>query len=107
MKNTPPKMEEYVTTAWYTTQIPVNNGPRSYYGLPGLILEVNDGSETLICSKIVINPKKKVEIVEPKKGKEVTQEEYDAIMEKKIKEMNDQYSRERRDGNSVQISIGG
>jgi GLPGLI family protein len=29
-----------VTTAWYTPQIPVSNGPRNYHGLPGLIMEV-------------------------------------------------------------------
>jgi GLPGLI family protein len=102
-----PEMEEYITTAWYTTEIPVNNGPSNYHGLPGLILEINDGSETLICSKIVLNPKKKIDIIEPKKGKEMTQGKYDAIMEKKIKEMNNQYSREEEGGNSFSISIGG
>jgi len=106
-ENETPEMEEYITTAWYTTQIPVNNGPGNYYGLPGLILEVNNGRETLICSKIVLNPKKKIDIVEPKKGKEITQEKYDAIMDKKIKEMNELYSREEKDGNNFSISIGG
>ena len=31
-----------------------------YQGLPGLILEVNDGELTIICSKIVLNPEDKV-----------------------------------------------
>ncbi len=102
-----PEMEEYITTAWYTTEIPVNNGPSNYHGLPGLILEVNDGRETLICSKIVLNPKKRIDITEPKKGKEITQEKYDAIIEKKMEEMSNQYSREQDGGNSFSISIGG
>ena len=102
-----PEMENYITTAWYATQIPVNNGPSNYHGLPGLILEINDGSETLICSKIVLNPKKKIEITEPKKGKAITQEKYDAIMEKKMEEMSNQHSREQDGGNSFSISIGG
>lgn len=106
-EDTTPEMEEYITTAWYTTQIPVNNGPSNYYGLPGLILEINDGRQTLICSKIVLNPKKKIEITEPKKGQEITQEKYDAIMDKKMEEMNNQYSREQRDGNNFSIRIGG
>src|SRR5210317_1155279 len=59
-----PEMETITITAWYTPQIPVSTGPGNYYGLPGLILEVNDGSETVICSKIVINPQEKVEITE-------------------------------------------
>ena len=100
-----PEMETVTITAWYTPQIPVNNGPGNYYGLPGLILEVNDGSETVICSKIVINPKNDVEISEPKKGKEVTRDEFDSIMEKKLEEMKEQYSPKRGKGNGQQIEI--
>ena len=74
-------------TAWYTPQIPVSNGPENYHGLPGLILQVSDGRETLVCSKIVLNPKKKVRINEPKKGKSVSQKEFSKIVNKKSKEM--------------------
>ena len=102
-----PEMEEYTTTAWYTPQIPVSNGPRSYHGLPGLILEVNDGSETMICSKIVMNPKDKVSISEPTKGKKVNQEEYNVIMEKKMKEMRERFQREDHDGDGMSIRIRG
>ncbi|OMP31493.1 GLPGLI family protein [Mangrovimonas sp. DI 80] len=102
-----PEMETVTVTAWYTPQIPINNGPANYFGLPGLILEVNDGSETIICSKIVMNPADKVEITEPKKGKEVTQEEFDKIMEKKLKEMEERYNSERGDGHNIEIKIGG
>lgn len=102
-----PEMETVTVTAWYTPQIPVNNGPAKYFGLPGLILEVNDGSETIICSKLVLNPADKVEISEPKKGKEVNQEEFDKIMEKKLKEMEERYSSERGDGHNIEIKIGG
>ena len=102
------KMETITITAWYTPQIPVNNGPGNYHGLPGLILEVNDGSETLICSKIVLNPKNKVSINKPTKGKKITQEKYDVIMEKKMKEMQERYSHDRDgDGESIEIRIGG
>ncbi|MDG5490023.1 GLPGLI family protein [Psychroserpens sp. SPM9] len=104
-----PKMKEITITAWYTPQIPVSAGPGNYHGLPGLILEVNDGSETVICSKIVINPKNASSIVEPDKGKELTQEAYDKIMEKKLKEMEERFrSNDRnRDGESFEIRIGG
>ena len=83
--------EIITVTAWYTPQIPVSNGPESYQGLPGLILEVNDGDLTILCSKITINPKNPIEISEPKKGKQVTQKEYNEIMAKKMEEMNEQY----------------
>ena len=102
-----PEMEEITITAWYTPQIPVNNGPGNYHGLPGLILEVNNGRQTLICSKIVLNPKNKISITEPTKGKKITQEKFDAIMEKKMKEMEDRYEHNRGDGNSIEIKIKG
>jgi GLPGLI family protein len=102
-----PKTEEITVTAWYTPQIPVNNGPANYHGLPGLILEVHDGPQTLICSKIVLNPKDKIEIKEPTKGKKVTQKKFDAIMEKKMKEMEDRYQREDHDGDGITIEIKG
>ncbi|WP_053978512.1 GLPGLI family protein [Mangrovimonas xylaniphaga] len=106
-KEREPEMETVTVTAWYTPQIPINNGPANYFGLPGLILEVNDGSETIICSKIVLNPADKVEISEPKKGKEVNQEEFDKIMEKKLQEMEERYNSERGVGHNIEIKIGG
>ncbi|MGM5468769.1 GLPGLI family protein [Flavobacteriaceae bacterium LMO-SS05] len=102
-----PEMETVTITAWYTPQIPVSNGPGNYHGLPGLILEVNDGSETVICSKIVLNPKDEAQISEPKKGKVVTQIEFDEIMEKKMKEMNERYNSKKGDGHEIEIKIGG
>lgn len=97
-----------ITTVWYTPQIPVNNGPEDYFGLPGLILEVNDGELTLICSKIVINPEESFEINESKKGKEVSQKEFDDIQEKKSNEMMEQFQTRRSGHNEgVMIRIGG
>ncbi|MDY0088788.1 MAG: GLPGLI family protein [Flavobacteriaceae bacterium] len=78
---------EVVVTAWYTPDIPVGNGPENYWGLPGLILEVNDGKTIILCSKIVLNPKEKKEIKAPRKGQVVTEKEYDEIVAKKMKEM--------------------
>lgn len=98
---------DVVTTAWYTPQIPVSNGPGDYNGLPGLILEVREGNRTVICSEIVMNPKEKIVIEEPTKGKKVTQSQYRKIMDKKTKEMMDRFRSRRGDGNSVEIRIGG
>ena len=109
-ENEEPEMREVTVVAWYTPQIPVNNGPANYHGLPGLILEVNDGSTTIICSKIVLNPEKKVTIVEPKKGKVMNQEKYDVIMDKKMQEMQErtQFNRNSDDGGqNIEIRIGG
>ncbi len=54
--------------AWYTPDIAVPHGPANFWGLPGLILEVTDGSVTYLCTKVVINPKEKIAIKAPTKG---------------------------------------
>ncbi|KOS06339.1 hypothetical protein AM493_10070 [Flavobacterium akiainvivens] len=84
-----PEPKDVVVTAWYTPQIPVSHGPSDYWGLPGLILEINHRGTTLLCSKITLNPKDKTEIKKPKKGQKVTYAEYEAIMKKKFEEMNE------------------
>lgn len=73
--------------AWYTPMIPVSQGPADYWGLPGLILEVNIGNTTLLCSKIVMNPEEKIKIEPLDKGKVVTKKEYKEIITGKMQEM--------------------
>ncbi len=90
--------KEITVTAWYTPQIPVNQGPGEYWGLPGLILEVNANRTTILCSKIVLNPDVKELIKVPAKGKEVTKLEYNDIMKKKIEEMREMYGGRGRGG---------
>lgn len=75
--------KEITITAWYSPEIPINQGPESYWGLPGLILEINDGTTTILCSKIVLNAKEKVDIKAPTKGKEISQKDYDETVIKK------------------------
>jgi GLPGLI family protein len=47
------KSETITTTAWYTSQIPISNGPTVYHGLPGLILEINDDCMYGNCFKSI------------------------------------------------------
>lgn len=84
--------KENVITAWYCPEIPVNQGPENYWGLPGLILEVNDGKTVILCSKIVLNSKERVEIKAASKGKVVTQKEFDETVKNKIEEMREMNS---------------
>jgi GLPGLI family protein len=83
--------KEVLVTAWYTPQIPVSNGPGEYWGLPGLILEVNAGKTTVLCTQIVLNPKERIEIKEPKKGEKVSRKEYNKIVKKKMEEMREMW----------------
>lgn len=82
-------------TAWYTPQIPLSQGPLEYWGLPGLILEVNVANTTMLCSKIVMNPEEKEQIEAPGKGKVVSKMEYKEIISGKMKEMRDNRGRRR------------
>ncbi len=91
-----PTTEPVIVTAWYTLDIPINQGPGDYWGLPGLILEVSARDTKVMCTKIVMNPKEKSEIKEPTKGKLVTQEEYDEMVVKKTEEMRERFRNERQ-----------
>lgn len=95
---------EVKITAWYAPDIPINQGPDNYWGLPGLIMEVSDGKTVILCSKIVLNTKDKKEIKAPKKGKKVTQEEYDKIVAEKMQEMQEMG---RGSGSRGSFRIGG
>lgn len=83
--------KQIIVTAWYAPQIPVNQGPGEYWGLPGLILEVNADRTTILCSKIVLNPSEKDVIKAPSKGKEVTKSEYESIQKEKMEEMREMF----------------
>ena len=93
------------TVAWYTPQIPVSNGPGMFWGLPGLILEIQDGKKTIVCTEIVINPSEKINIKEPSKGKKVSQKKFDQIMDKHSKEMMERFKTKRKSKNGSSFSI--
>lgn len=82
--------------AWFSPQIPISQGPSEFYGLPGLILEVNCGTTSILCSKIILNPEDKIKVEAPKRGKVVTKQVYKEIIFKKMKEFRDSRSGRRR-----------
>lgn len=91
------KVEEVNMTeivAWYSPQIPISQGPLEYWGLPGLILEVNAGNTTLLCSKLILNSDEKINIKAPEKGKEVSKKEYQEIIASKMQEMRNNRGRQ-------------
>lgn len=92
------KPKTQTVIAWYTPQIPINQGPGEYWGLPGLILEVSAGTTTILCSKIVMNPGEKEDIKRPSKGKKVTQKEYANTVKEKMEEIANMRGRGRPGG---------
>lgn len=84
------KMDEpkdKVIMAWYTPEIPVSFGPNKYWGLPGLILEINEEETIILCSKVTLSNKEKSKIKVPNTGEKVTQKKFDEIEKKKTDSM--------------------
>ncbi len=104
------KIVDITTTAWYTPEIPVSNGPGMYWGLPGLILEIQEGKQTIACTELVLNPKDKIVIKKPKKGKKISQAKFDELMIEKTKEMMERFNNKRKskkNGDAIHIEIQG
>lgn len=79
--------------AWFAPQIPVSIGPDVYGDLPGMILKIEsgkDGERTIEATSIEWKKIDNDLIKKPKKGKAVTYEEYEKIVEAKTKEMESQ-----------------
>jgi GLPGLI family protein len=94
-------------TVWFTLEIPVSHGPENYFGLPGLILEVQNQGRTLICEKIELNPSVNPVVIErPSKGKQMTQAEFKKIQEEGMKQMMNRYQGKPGEGSSMTIRIG-
>ncbi len=91
-----PEIQMTEVEAWYTPQIPVSHGPGEFWGLPGLILEVSTGDKVMLCSKVIMNPKDKIEIEAPEKGKEITKVAYQETIKGKMIEMRNNRGRRRR-----------
>jgi GLPGLI family protein len=89
------KMEEpkdKTIVAWYTPEIPVSFGPNNYWGLPGLILEINEVDTIILCSKVTLSNKEKSKIKVPNTGEKVTQKKFDEIQKKKMDSMKNEDS---------------
>lgn len=83
------KAETFDTThnrrvvAWFTDAIPVSGGPEGYYGLPGMILELNFGNGCSIVTATKVDYNSNLELEKQKrKGKKITQLEINEIIKK-------------------------
>lgn len=83
-------------TAWYTTAIPVNAGPQTISGLPGMILEAHIGSDVHItATKIEAGNDRTSQMIKaPSKGKKISQAEYDKMVQEKTEALQKQYGGE-------------
>jgi len=91
-------------SAWFTPAIPVSAGPENYGGLPGLILAVEsvDGKKSTLATSVEFSSIGKDLLSKPKKGKKVSRQEFDNIVEEKMKEMG---AENGNGGNQMMIRI--
>ncbi|NCT08731.1 MAG: GLPGLI family protein [Flavobacteriia bacterium] len=71
--------------AWYTNSIPINYGIKDYYGLPGLIIRLDEPMISYELKSISLNSKKSFVIKKPLKGRKVTNDELEKLFEKSIR----------------------
>jgi len=78
--------------AWYTIDIPVSQGPGKYWGLPGLILEVQTEDVVYTCTKIELNQANDTAIKMPKKGKKITQKKFDKLFVSTLNDIRERHA---------------
>ncbi len=87
-------------TAWYAPKLNVKTGPDQYWGLPGIIMELESGFEyedggsegfTYKASKVEVLDES-IKIKKPAKGQKVSKEEFEDIARKQNEKMMEMYN---------------
>lgn len=68
--------EKYEITAWYCPKIPISIGPKNYFGLPGLIMELTNMKETFGVSKMEFENNPIIDISKNKGYRNISTQEY-------------------------------
>lgn len=77
------------TLVWFALDMPISAGPERFFGLPGIILEVdiNDGALIMTADKIDIMPlTTELDVPEKIKGKKINSRQFMELEDKQIKE---------------------
>lgn len=70
------RSESAEIVAWYCPEIKSDQGPGRYWGLPGLILEVEEPNAITRCTNIELYPENFRGVTFPEDGKAITAAEY-------------------------------
>lgn len=75
-----------VYTVWYAPKLAISNGPSDYWGVPGLILEAEKSSKTMVyherfLAESIRQSDKKLKIIKPDQGTQIKAEEIDGIFQ--------------------------
>ncbi len=83
------KPEPTTIIAWYTPEVPVSFGPAGIWGLPGLILQLEESRLIYLCTKVSLKNNEKAKIKIPNQGKVVSKKEFEKHQAKMQKRMDD------------------
>ncbi|WP_300485214.1 GLPGLI family protein [Flavobacterium sp.] len=61
-------------TAWYAPSLPINDGPKDYWGLPGLIIDLTTDTKTYHAIKVTSIAQ--FDFEKPSKGQKISKENY-------------------------------
>lgn len=78
---------KFNVVAWFCPDLPSFFGPAKYYGLPGLILELDNGKTRLLATRIDFLKTKNSNLTQPKNGIKLTEEEFEGFVKDKAKKM--------------------
>ena len=79
-------MDTIAVEAWFTPEIPASLGPAEYGGLPGLILMLSVGEGQQLYEASEINLDTMPAITPPGEGRDVTREEFEALVAERMKD---------------------
>jgi len=86
-----------VYTVWYAPKLNLSNGPADYWGLPGLILEAEKSSKTMVYNERYIAESiqsfdKNLKIIKPDRGIQIKANEIDGIWDEVNKRRNEMWN---------------
>ncbi len=81
-------VKEQKIVAWFAQDIPVQAGPERFFGLPGLILEIdiNDGEVIIEAQKVELKDVSKNLILPKLKGKKIKDPDFNLLLKNHIEE---------------------
>lgn len=73
--------EDLKIIAWFAKDIPYSFGPKNYFGLPGLILELHEGLNRIsyLASQIELSSNKTIDFIFPKNAEWISMEDFKKI----------------------------
>jgi len=79
-----------LVSAWFTLQIPIQNGPGNIGSLPGMVLELDMNEGQMVTRAILVDLRalKESEVIKaPTKGREISREKFQKLQKEKMAEM--------------------